>query len=144
MTRPRLNGDQLGPLAQVLAAPRCKKCGTSKRLQQTHRRERGPDTYYRWRCPRCHNRHTRESARRRGQRFQKYGLTKTEYEQKLEEQRGLCAVCRQHPAVHIDHDHMSGKTRDILCQGCNHGLGNFKDDPVVIVNAAAYVVRHAA
>jgi hypothetical protein len=60
----------------------------------------------------------------------------------LAEQNGLCAVCHAATAVHVDHDHETGAVRSLLCFNCNGGLGQFRDDPVVLRAAADYVEEH--
>ena len=60
----------------------------------------------------------------------------------LAEQNGLCAICQTAAAVHVDHDHESGAVRSLLCFNCNGGLGQFRDDPVVLRAAADYVEQH--
>lgn len=60
----------------------------------------------------------------------------------LAAQGGLCAVCQEALAVHVDHDHATGAVRDLLCFNCNGGLGQFRDDPELLRAAAAYVERH--
>ena len=62
----------------------------------------------------------------------------------LAAQGGLCAICRNAPAAHVDHDHDTGEVRELLCFNCNGGLGQFKDDPEVLRAAADYVERHRA
>ncbi|WP_244524233.1 endonuclease VII domain-containing protein [Geodermatophilus dictyosporus] len=62
----------------------------------------------------------------------------------LEAQGGACAICEVQPAAHVDHDHDTGRVRQLLCFGCNGGLGQFKDDPTVLRAAARYVERHRA
>lgn len=42
----------------------------------------------------------------------------------------------------VDHDHTSGDFRGFLCNGCNSGLGFFKDDPERMRQAAAYIEAH--
>ncbi len=41
----------------------------------------------------------------------------------------------------IDHDHETGKVRDILCGTCNTGLGMFKDRLELLRKAVAYLER---
>jgi Recombination endonuclease VII len=59
----------------------------------------------------------------------------------IEAQGGLCPICKKRPAVHVDHDHKTGKVRAILCEMCNGGLGQFKDNPESIRRAIAYLER---
>ena len=54
-------------------------------------------------------------------------------------QSGVCAICKTEPAVHVDHDHVSGLIRGVLCFNCNGGLGQFKDDPTNLTRALAYL-----
>lgn len=61
----------------------------------------------------------------------------------LREQDALCAICHKAPAAHVDHDHKTGAVRALLCFNCNGGLGQFRDDPVVLRAAADYVEEHA-
>ena len=61
----------------------------------------------------------------------------------LEAQGGLCAICRERPAEHVDHDHLTGKVRAMLCFCCNQALGNLRDRADLARAAAAYVEHHS-
>lgn len=93
-------------------------------------------------------RHCRECQRIRSRELvcAKYGLTVLDYEQMLAAQGHSCAICRKHMndsprSLHIDHDHLTGQVRGLLCFPCNKALGEFKDSPEIILKAAEYVLR---
>lgn len=44
--------------------------------------------------------------------------------------------------ANIDHDHKTGKVRGILCQGCNLGLGGFRDNPGYLLSALSYLNKN--
>jgi hypothetical protein len=61
-----------------------------------------------------------------------YNITLEEYEKKLKEQNYSCAICKRHQSkfkkkLHVDHDHKTGKVRDILCAGCNVDVSVVED-----------------
>lgn len=74
-----------------------------------------------------------------------YGMKQTEYHTLLEKQGGGCAICKKPPRpgkrgmLHVDHDHQTGAVRGLLCQSCNHGIGNFLDSVDLLACAAAYL-----
>jgi recombination endonuclease VII len=71
-----------------------------------------------------------------------YGITLEDYDRMLEEQGGLCKVCRkpsEKPLV-VDHCHVRGKVRGLMCDGCNHMLGHAHDDPDTLDAGAAFIV----
>lgn len=70
-------------------------------------------------------------------------ITRAEHFLMLESQGGACAICGGPPPLgrnlYIDHDHLTGKVRGLLCHSCNSGLGMFKDHPDLLKVAAAYL-----
>jgi hypothetical protein len=78
-------------------------------------------------------------------RAKRYGLSPEELQQMIEESRDLCAICgKQDYSLHVDHDHDTGAVRELLCAGCNKGLGHFEDTPGFLRAAADYLERHRA
>lgn len=84
-----------------------------------------------------------------------YGINIEQYEAMLVAQDGKCALCGSpettpHKAtglprdMAVDHCHKTGKVRALLCAACNGGLGNFRDDPMLLERAAAYLRQHAS
>lgn len=68
-----------------------------------------------------------------------YGLTREEYDA-LE---WRCAICGTiEGKLFIDHDHNTGKVRDVLCHFCNSALGMLKEDVSVMANMIRYVEGH--
>lgn len=75
------------------------------------------------------------------------------YDAMLQAQKGVCAICQQPEriagtkgkpkALAIDHCHESGKTRGLLCDACNKGLGCFEDRPERLNLAVLYLFKHA-
>jgi hypothetical protein len=76
-----------------------------------------------------------------------YGISMQEYRRLWLKQNGVCAICRQpehserNNLLTVDHDHVSGHVRGLLCSHCNRAIGLLQDDPKVITAAAAYVSR---
>ena len=79
-------------------------------------------------------------------RMRVYGISLEEFESLFHQQGGKCGICLSQltlgKGAHLDHDHVSGKIRAVLCSTCNTGLGQFKDNPVLLQAAVAYLVNH--
>ncbi len=72
------------------------------------------------------NRERQKGTSQRARIKRRYGLDWDEYQQLL----ALgCAVCGSHKKLNVDHDHMTGETRGILCGNCNVALGHLGDCP---------------
>ena len=71
----------------------------------------------------------------------KYGLTPEEFEELLTAQGDGCAICGKPNPDNVDHDHVTGRVRGILCWNCNVGVGQFEDDVERLVAATIYLDR---
>lgn len=60
-----------------------------------------------------------------------------------------CPICGKRSVVGVtanlvkDHDHITGKKREWICDSCNSGLGRFKDDPKLLQKAIDYLKKHS-
>ena len=68
------------------------------------------------------------------------------YSELLALQDGKCKICSststqssKHKKFSVDHNHKTGDVRGLLCAPCNHGLGKFKDNPTLMIQAAEYI-----
>ena len=74
-----------------------------------------------------------------------YGISIEHYEQLLEKQGGVCAVCGTsnwggaYGKPHIDHDHKTGVVRGILCVRCNVAIGLMGDSPDRALEIISYL-----
>lgn len=80
-------------------------------------------------------------------------MTNAEFTAKIEQQEGLCAMCHR-PfdlrtadtrnawlAPHNEHNHSTGKNRDVLHMKCNIGFGIFGEDPELLWLAIEYAKK---
>ncbi len=84
-------------------------------------------------------------------REQKTPIDIATYRKVHAQQQGKCAICgkpetarNQHRVqrLAVDHCHVTGQFRGLLCHNCNLGLGYFKDDPDLLQKAIVYLSRN--
>lgn len=87
------------------------------------------------------NQREKEAARR----LRSYGLTQETYDAMWVAQGERCAVCRTDTPTSrgwcIDHDHVTGDVRGILCSQCNSAAGMLADSAVLSMCLADYLAR---
>lgn len=75
-----------------------------------------------------------------------FGISLAEYRTMLVAQNGVCAIClepcKSGRDLAVDHDHVTGKVRALLCIRCNNGLGNFRDNLELLTSATRYLADH--
>lgn len=74
--------------------------------------------------------------------IKKYAITEDQYQQILQLQNGVCAICGNHQRrqrLSIDHCHLTKKVRGLLCTRCNRNIGRFYDSAVRLQRAAEYL-----
>src|SRR5688500_1227513 len=78
-----------------------------------------------------------------------YNMSLEEYDNLLEAQSHLCAICKQKQIgnnrwgklefLSVDHCHVTKKVRGLLCTDCNYALGRFKENIIFLKNAITYL-----
>jgi Recombination endonuclease VII len=74
--------------------------------------------------------------------YHKYGIAEADYNDMFDRQRGVCAICKQPPnkrALHVDHDHVTGQIRGLLCTRCNNSLERLEKFPGWATSAEHYL-----
>jgi hypothetical protein len=134
---------------------RCSACKEMKPLDQFSKRSDHP-VRRQSRCKKCttiYNKEYRKNNKARLLRHTllwQYKMTPEEYDKLLEKQEGKCAGClveftfelnkaNKHTAPHVDHDHLLGYSRGLLCHSCNVTLGLVKDSPGTLRRLATYI-----
>ena len=137
----------------------CTKCGEVKPLEQFSNHIRHKDGK-RFRCKSCESVDQKEAKKKRleadfaGTRMRErqhnlkrmFDMSLEQYDLKLQAQNGVCAICgslcKSGKRLAVDHNHTTGKIRDLLCGNCNGGLGKFLDNPELLLKAADYLKEH--
>jgi hypothetical protein len=74
------------------------------------------------------------------ERARRYGLSLADYRALQQRQGNACAICRKVTRVLcIDHCHITGRVRGLLCRRCNSALGFYADDQRLLRAALAYL-----
>lgn len=73
-----------------------------------------------------------------------YHCTLETYNAVMKYQKNKCAICKRHVSnfknsFAVDHDHITGLVRGLLCWECNRVLGKWRDNFERVVAAAEYV-----
>jgi len=73
-----------------------------------------------------------------------YGISAKEYDAIIDRAGTLCPICGKSfgeiPPC-LDHNHSTGKIRGVICGLCNSGLGFFRDNLDILLNAVEYLRR---
>lgn len=83
----------------------------------------------------------------------KYGVTYEWYKTQLEIQGARCAICGKSETsrnpnnsaikrLSVDHNHITGEVRQLLCNGCNTALGCIKEDISRLEAMIEYIKKH--
>lgn len=129
---------------------KCSKCNIEKPLSNFHKRSNRPSGY----ASKCKDCRIKYDAKRslnyiRNYDLKKsYGITLDDYNYMFNNQNGCCAICGLHISelkmkhkhnLCVDHCHITGEIRGLLCDKCNRGIGLLNDDIEILKNAIKYL-----
>lgn len=140
----------LGSVGSIVAEKRCPKCGEVKPRSEWGNNSSSHDgmpsyckpCYNEWSRNNRNNNPTRQKElRRRAHLKFNYRMSTAAYLDMLQKQDGKCVICKTiKDILHVDHDHVTGKVRGLLCGECNLGIGKLKDSALVVLNAYKYLI----
>ncbi len=129
----------------------CPKCNEEKLIKCFHIDN---NTYTRFAiyCKKCSQitaKKRYKNSKRKCRNYKLYsdfGITIEEYEIMLQNQNFKCAICEKQSkknkkVLAVDHNHKTGENRGLLCDNCNFGLGQFKDDVELLKKAINYLKK---
>lgn len=93
--------------------------------------------YGKGKCRECYHLEIPSSKRRDGHLRRTYGISSADYDAMLGRQGGGCAICHaaptwNKPVLPVDHDHLTGRVRSLLCHRCNIVLGLVSEDVLLL------------
>ncbi len=142
----------------------CRKCQQAKNTRNFYKHATSARGLFSI-CKSCHRAVMRENqARPEGAwaRYlrvacRKYGVSVIQIRTMFDQQNGQCLGCFEsfiwgpeskvngaRIRMHIDHCHVSGGVRGLLCVDCNVALGRVKDNEAVLRRLAEYLQIHRA
>jgi hypothetical protein len=95
-----------------------------------------------------HEEYLRNKQTYRNNAFKRtYGITFDDYDNMCVLQDYKCAICgisedELTRKLAVDHNHVTGEVRGLLCLLCNSALGKFKDDKELLKNAIKYLKQY--
>jgi len=58
-------------------------------------------------------------------------------------QSSCCPICgKRAKFLVLDHNHITGQLRGMVCRSCNLGIGNLKDSADICIKAAGYINKY--
>ena len=129
----------------------CTNCKVPKPLNEFHKRKNSKDGHDHH-CKECGNsRHRKKYVDDSEYRIRKkhsyiktvYKLSEADHIELMNKHNGKCAICdnkfKSKTTTYIDHNHITGKVRGLLCPKCNMLLGNCNDNIEVLQSAIFYL-----
>lgn len=137
-----VQGQTVGRSLRVFYMKQCRFCLEFKELDDFHRHPSTKDRHQSV-CKECRlfNKNTKAKNK---QLRKRYGITLDQYNEMFNNQNGCCAICGKHQlnfkvSLCVDHCHLTGLVRGLLCSSCNRAIGYFQESLSNIENAVLYL-----
>lgn len=73
-------------------------------------------------------------------KLRRYNITSFQWEQLLVRSKGKCELCGNgQRRLDVDHNHITGKVRGLLCRPCNRYLGFIEKDRTILEKMREYL-----
>ena len=140
----------------------CSKCEIEKPFDEFYKmaphKTRGvcslqQKSAYQPKCKQCfkdairHKRNTIPNYQRSVDLKYNFGISLEDYNKMLELQEFKCDICLRSCGefsrnLAVDHNHVTGKIRGLLCGQCNTALGKVKEDKEILLRMINYIDKH--
>lgn len=134
----------------------CSKCSIEKLVNDFYFKRKGKkgQNLYTSRCKICTNsvnmsnyyaedknqRERRKNNAVKNHLARKFGLTTEEFSTMIVQQNNKCKTCESEmKQPQVDHNHITGKVRGLLCKPCNMSLGLIKENSKTLHNMISYI-----
>lgn len=129
---------------------KCNTCSITKPFSD-FRKNPQTKTHHDYKCKLCssidynNNPKKKELARQRHLKH-KYTIDIKIYDKLYESQNGECAIChtKSNITMAVDHCHINGDIRGLLCHHCNTAIGLFRENIDIMENAKKYLQKSVA
>jgi len=149
--------NRLAKKSPSVSIKKCKSCLSQKPLNEFYNSKAGKggklsicapcerERVAKWRDE---NPNKYKRARKNATLKTSFGITVEDFELMVDRQDNKCAICglKGEESVFgtlcVDHNHHTGKIRELLCTHCNAAIGQLKESPKIMAAAIAYIEKH--
>jgi len=141
----------------------CKKCKKTKAPSEFYYQPRNKKDGLWSECKKCCYQRTVESRKdpkkkemwrkwddisKFRRRLKKHNMTEEQFKELISQSKNKCAICEKEdinypPKLNIDHNHITGKLRELLCPRCNRSIGLFHERIDLLESAISYLKKHS-
>lgn len=128
---------------------KCRTCETKRPLEDFYKSKGHKSGRMSW-CKFCHSEKVRAKynplVRKDRKLKYNYGINLEQYNAKLEEQLGCCAICKTDTPggngdFYVDHNHQTKQVRGLLCHWCNFMIGQSKESIATLQAGIDYLKK---